>query len=442
MAADDSEATRMPAGAADMPRRRRGAPYFLAAALALLLPGCATRPLPAPVAAAPASPAAETRPRVTILVSIDGFRADYLDRGETPNLTRLAAEGVRAAMRPSFPSKTFPNHYALVTGLRPDRSGMIDNVMEDPRRPGITFTIGDPRQALDPFWWDAAEPIWITAEHAGIRTGTMFWPGSEVAFGDTRPSDWQRYDMNITGAQRVRSVIDWLRRPAAIRPRFVTLYFDTVDTAGHRFGPDAPETNAAIRDVDARIGELVQGLADLHQSADLVIVADHGMAATSPDRVVPLESLVDPALVHVVTDGPYSGMDAQPGQDAAVAAALLRPHDHVQCWRKADIPARLHYGTNPRVPAFYCLAETGWLITRPDRQAYFGGTHGYDNASPEMLALFVASGPDFRAGATLPSFDNVDVYPLVARLIGVTPRPSDGTIAPFAPVLTGERPAH
>jgi len=414
-------------------RHRRSLPLLIAAALALLLPGCAARPLPAPVAARTVP--AEARAPVTILVSIDGFRADYLDRGETPNLSRLAALGARAAMRPSFPTKTFPNHYALVTGMRPDHNGIVDNNMEDPRRPGVIFKISND-QALDPFWWDEAEPIWITAERSHVRTATMFWPGAEVAHDGLRPSDWQHYDQNVTGRQRVATVIDWLRRPAATRPRFVTLYFDTVDSAGHQYGPDAPETNAAIREVDERIGDLVAGLADLGQPADLVIVADHGMAATSAQRVVPLESLVDPGLVHVVTDGPYSGMDALPGQENAVAAALLRPHDHVQCWRKADIPARLHYGANPRVPAFYCLAETGWTITRPDREPYFGGTHGYDNSSPEMLALFIASGPDFRAGVRLATFDNVDIYPLIARLIHVQPRPSDGTIASIEGALT------
>lgn len=423
------------AGPARIGRHRgRWRMALVAAALAVLMPGIAAGQPAAPEAAS-APVAAEARAPVTILVSIDGFRADYLDRGLTPNLSRLAAEGVRAAMRPSYPTKTFPNHYALVTGLRPDRNGIVDNRMEDARRPGVTFTLGDPRQSLDPFWWDEAEPLWITAEHQHVRTATMFWPGSEVPFGDTRPSDWMRYDMNISEAQRVRAVIDWLRRPAAIRPRFITLYFDTVDTVGHRFGPDAPETNAAIAAVDARIGELVAGLAELRQRANLVIVADHGMAATSPDRAVPLRTLVDPQLVHTVTDGPYAGMEALPGHDAQVAAALLRPHDHVRCWRKRDIPARFHYGRNPRVPAFHCLADTGWMITPPDRAPLFGGAHGYDNRSAEMLALFVAAGPAFRAGVRLETFDNVDVYPLLARLIGVTPRASDGSIMPLLPAL-------
>jgi predicted AlkP superfamily pyrophosphatase or phosphodiesterase len=394
--------------------------------LGLAIAGCAAVPPPVPVTAAAA---VEVREPVTILVSIDGFRADYLDRGITPHLGALAARGARAAIRPSFPSKTFPNHYTIVTGLRPDRNGIVDNVMEDPRRPGVTFTMGNAAQALDPFWWDQAEPIWATAERAGIRTATLFWPGSEVSHGGIRPSAWQRFDENITGPQRIEAVMDWMRRPAAIRPRFITLYFDAVDTAGHNFGPDAAETNQAIAETDARIGELVAGLEALGQPANIVIVADHGMAATSAERVVPIASLVDPARVRIVTDGPHAALQPLPGQEEAVAASLLRPRDHVQCWRRGAIPARLHYGANPRVAAFVCVAEPGWLLSRPDREPMFGGAHGYDPQADEMLALFVAAGPAFRPGTRLQTFDNVHVYPLLARLIGITPRPSDGDAA-------------
>ncbi len=399
---------------------------FLLAALGLAIAGWASVPAPAPtVAAAPA----EARAPVTILVSIDGFRADYLDRGITPNLSALAARGARAAMRPSFPTKTFPNHYTIVTGLRPDRNGIVDNNMEDPRRPGVTFSMGNAAQALDSFWWDEAEPIWASAERVGIRTATLFWPGSEVAHGGLRPSAWQRFDENITGAQRVEAVMDWMRRPAGIRPRFVTLYFDAVDTAGHHFGPDAAETDQAIAETDARVGDLLAGLEALGQPANIVVVADHGMAATGPARVVPIASLVDPARVRIISDGAHAALQPLPGREEEVAAALLRPRDHVQCWRRSAIPERLHYGSNPRVAAFICVAEAGWLLTRPDREPMFGGAHGYDPASDEMLALFVAAGPAFRSGTTLPTFDNVHVYPLLARLIGIAPRPSDGDAA-------------
>lgn len=348
-------------------------PLALAAPL-LLLAGCglpATPPAlspatqPAPAGSTVALPTATPRSAVpvradapvTILVSIDGFRPDYLDRGVTPNLGALASGGVRAAMRPSFPSITFPNHWTLVTGKVPDRNGIVSNKMEDPRRPGETFTMASD----DPFWWDEAEPIWVTAERAGIRTATMFWPGANVGWGGTpsphghgevdgatRPEDWQQFNQAVTPAQRVDAVIDWLRRPAATRPRFVTLYFDTVDTAGHRYGPAAPETTQAVATIDTQIGRLVAGLATLGLRANLVIVADHGMAATDSVRTIAMDRVANPADYRLFDTGPFATLFPVPGHEAALEAVLLKPHDHLQCWRKSAIPARFRYGTNPR----------------------------------------------------------------------------------------------
>lgn len=446
---------------------RRG---WLTLAAATLLGGCfpyspaelrppADTPAPPlagtpPATGMPAYSQHDRRAPVTILISIDGFRPDYLTRGATPVLSGLAANGVGASMLPSFPSKTFPNHWTLVTGLRPDRTGIVGNTIErpaaDPTKPPETFTM----QTDDASWWNDAEPIWVSAERAGIRTATMFWPGSNVAWGSTqkgdhgipiggtRPEDWQQFNQAVTGTQRVAAVIDWLRRPAVTRPRLVTLYFDTVDTAGHRFGPDSPEVTAAAADVDRSIGMLVDGLGQLGQPANLVIVADHGMAATSSDRVVALGSLADPADFHLEESGPYASLSATPGHEAALERALLRPHRHVRCWRKSDIPARFHFGADPRVQPYLCLAETGWLIERtPSTKPFAGGDHGYDNAVPEMRALFIAQGPAFAAGRTLAPFDNVDIAPLVRDLIGLPPGRAldgsalDGTDAPFRGVL-------
>ncbi|MBD3729767.1 MAG: alkaline phosphatase family protein [Sphingomonadales bacterium] len=379
---------------------------------------------------------ADDRP-VTILVSIDGFRADYLDRGVTPNLVALAARGATGPMRPSFPTKTFPNHYTLVTGLRPDRHGIVGNSMIDPRRPGQMFTIGDAKQALDPFWWDEAEPLWITAEKAGMRTATAFWPGSEVPFGGVRPHDWLRFDYNITNRQRIDIVLDWIRRPSANRPAFVTLYFDTVDTAGHKYGPDSDELNAAIAEVDARIGDLVAGLAAMDREANLVIVSDHGMQAVSADRVVQLDELIDSASYIPVVTGSYAAIEPVTGTDSRVADALLGHHDHMQCYRREDLPARLAYGKNPRVAAIMCLADAGWsIVSGPQKYAPDGGAHGYDNADPDMLALFIASGPAFRKGAHLPMFDNVDVAPLLRAVLGLPQLETlDGHLADLEPAL-------
>ena len=367
-----------------------------------------------------ATQAKEAQRPVTVLVSIDGFRADYLDRGITPRLSRLAKEGATGPMRPSFPTKTFPNHYALVTGKRPDRNGISGNSMIDPRRPGVMFSLGNEKQALDPFWWSEAEPIWITAEKAGLRTATMFWPGSEVPFEGKRPSDWLRYDENVSNVQRVNTLLDWLRRPASIRPAFATIYFDTVDTIGHRFGPESAEVNAAITEVDTRIGELVDGAAELGVTLNLVIVADHGMRAIDESRKVRLEDFIDPASFILVEGGPYAAIEPVTGTDDRVAKALLVPHEHMTCARKEDLPERLHWGKNPRVAAIICIAEPGWVIgagTPP--YPITGGAHGYDNADPEMLALFIAKGPAFAKGAKLEVFDNVAVAALLRAALGL-----------------------
>ena len=388
-----------------------------------------------------ASPALAQKPKpvpLTILVSIDGFRADYLQRGKTPALSAMAADGAHAAMRPSFPSITFPNHYTLVTGLRPDEHGIVDNNMEDAARPGVVFALSKPDIVHDPIWWDQAEPLWVTAEKQGVRTATMFWPGSDAPIHGVQPHDWKLFNKALPAADRVDQVLTWLDRPPAERPRFVTLYFDAVDTAGHFAGPDSDRVDAALVETDGAVAMLLNGLSKrgLLDSTDLVIVADHGMAATSRERTLYLSDLMPGAAFHAVSQGAESGIRPLPGHEEEVAKALLAPHDHMTCWRKADIPARLHFGKNPRVPPFYCLAEVDWLIeaehsTRPGMK----GEHGYDPAAPEMAALFIAHGPSFRHGVTLPSFDNVDIYPLLAAVIGVKPEKNDGKLADLAPAF-------
>jgi predicted AlkP superfamily pyrophosphatase or phosphodiesterase len=386
--------------------------------------------LVAPAAAAPARP-------VTILISIDAFRADYLDRGVTPNLLALATDGARAAMRPSFPSKTFPNHYALVTGLRPDRNGIVANNMVDDTIPGVKFSMGNAAAVTDGRWWGEAEPIWVTAERAGIVTGTMFWPGSEAEIRGVRPHYTAHFDLAMPSDARVDKLLSWFDAPPAERPRLATLYFNIVDDAGHHFGPDSPQVNAAAATVDAAIGRLEAGLKARGIVANLIVVADHGMAATSEDRRVFIDDLVGKDAYHALDLGPIGTIYPNPGHEAEVAKALVGAHPHLDCWLRADIPARFHYGHNPRVAPIFCLPQTGWELTTHDAHPKDPnlGDHGYDNASPEMAAVFVATGPAFRHGVKLPSFDNVDVYPLLARLVGVKPQPNDGRLADLTPAL-------
>lgn len=409
--------------------------FFVAAFAALALAACAHGD-----ATQPAPPAATGEP-ITILISLDGFRPDYLDRGITPALSELANNGVRAAMQPSFPSVTFPNHYTLVTGLHPGRHGLVNNRMEDPGRPGAVFTLQDRAVAADPIWWADGVPIWVTAERQGVRTGTMFWPGSEYELHGQRPTRWRTFDQGLPGFARADVLLSWLDLGEAERPQFFTLYFDLVDTAGHRYGPDALEANAAIAEVDAAIARLRTGL-DARGYAgrvNFVIAADHGMAAQAPAAIIDLDARLTPQQARVIWDGQFAGIQPLEGQEVAVEQALLGRSDRGECWRKADVPARFDYSAHRRIPAIVCLADIGWRYRSTQLQQYATpalGAHGWDPQAPEMAAVFIANGPAFRRGATLPSFENVSVYPLLARLIGVAPEAHQGDLADLQPALS------
>jgi predicted AlkP superfamily pyrophosphatase or phosphodiesterase len=376
-----------------------------------------------------------------ILISIDGYRADYFERGLSPNLAALAADGVHAkALRSAFPTLTFPNHYSIVTGLYPDHHGIVNNRFVDPIS-GKQFVYNSRESTSDPAWW-GGEPLWVSVERQGKHAATMFWPGSDVAIDGVRPERWMPFDGKITPLARVDQALAWLDLPAPQRPDFLTLYFEQVDHAGHDHGPDSAEVNAALGQIDAALGRLIEGLKQrgIYDAANIVVVSDHGMTATSEDRIIVIDTVVDIHEVEVITTGILMGLAAQPGHEPAVDQALLAPHDHMRCWKKSEVPARLHYGTNPRIPPLLCLADDGWLIgtreylDRPNRHVS-KGEHGYDNADPKMRALFVAHGPSFKHGVTVPEFDNVDIYPLLTKILGVKPARNDGDFSVVKPML-------
>lgn len=381
-----------------------------------------------------------TEPRTVLLVSIDAFRPDYLDRGLTPNLSRIASEGVRAEwMTPSYPSLTFPNHYTIATGLRPDHHGVVHNAMQDRALGG--FKTADRDAVGDGRWW-GGEPIWVGAEKAGLRTATMFWPGSEAAIAGVRPTHWKKFDEAYSYDARVDQIVAWLAVPSAQRPRLVTLYFEKVDKAGHDFGPDSAQVDNAIAQADAAIGRLQHGLEahGLLRNTDLIVVSDHGMAKVAPGHAIATEDMVSAADAALVSDGQSVGFAPTPGHERRAEAKLLGPHPQYDCWRKSELPARWRYGTNPRIPAIVCQMREGWdaisrkkLNERPKDATR--GSHGFDPALPSMRALFIARGPSFRSGAMLPAFDNVDVYPLLARLLGIPAAPNDGDPDRLLPAL-------
>jgi predicted AlkP superfamily pyrophosphatase or phosphodiesterase len=403
---------------------------IIGAVLALMICGLGSPSLAKP----PAPP--------LIVISIDGFRADYFDRGLTPTLAALAGSGVHArAMRPSFPSVTDPNHYTLMTGLYPDHHGIVDNTMVDPAMPGLAF--GGPHGKGvddDPRWWNEATPLWVTAQRSGIETASSLWPGDTAVIHGVAPTYLEAREPGPTMDQQVDVALGWLDLPPDKRPGLIRLHLDVVDAMGHVFGPDHRVLNNAISRADAVLGRLVDGLKarGLYDKINIVVVSDHGMTGLPPNQVIYLDDLIDLKTVTVPAELAAAGIDPLPGHEAQVEKVLLASHDHMRCWRRGDIPARLHYGANPRVPKILCLGDLGWTIaTRATLASYppLHGNHGYDPAEPDMAALFLAHGPAFRSGVTLPAFDNVDVYPLLAKLLGVKPERNDGHLSEVAAAL-------
>ena len=353
-------------------------------------------------------------------------------------LVQMADQGARAeSMRPSFPSITFPNHYTLVTGLRPDHHGIVSNTMEDAAIPGGQFKLSRHEAVTDRRWWDQAEPVWVSAEKAGMRSATMYWPGSEADIHGVRPSYWKVFDHKVSAEERVDQLLAWLDLPPSQRPAFLTLYFDEVDHMGHEYGPDSEQVNEALRHVDSAVGRLVVGLSKRQLTANIVVVSDHGMTATSEQRLIQLKPLLPAGSYRLVVSGAYAGLEPVAGHERELAAALAKTHPHMQCWPKQQIPARFEYGHNPRVPAYICLADAGWLIVDEKKagEKTSAGAHGYDNFLPEMGALFIAQGPAFRSHQVLARLDNVDVYPLLMHLLNVPAQPSDGKAEATAALL-------
>jgi predicted AlkP superfamily pyrophosphatase or phosphodiesterase len=398
-------------------------------AVSLLLGAC-TRVAPSP---AP--------PRAVVLVSLDGFRPDYLDRPAAARLRELAAHGVRARwLRPVAPTLTFPNHYTIVTGLYPAHHGIVGNSIRDTTI-GYTFTIRDTAAVRDPRWW-GGEPIWVTAQRQGRRTAAYFWPGSEAPIGGMHPTWYRRFDPKVPNRERVDQVLSWLRLPPDSAPALVLLYMGDVDEAGHAFGPEAPQEDSAIARVDSAIGRLQDGLSasGLTDLVDILVVSDHGMVATDSTRTIYVDDYLDPASVEVPELSPTLQIWPRHESADSVYRALAGRNPHLAVYRRADLPARFHFDSTPRIAPIVALAAEGWLVTTHERARTSKaprGMHGYDPDLPSMQALFLARGPSFRRGAVVPGFENVHLYPLLAELLGVRPAPSDGRLDSLPRLLVG-----
>ncbi|WP_394772631.1 ectonucleotide pyrophosphatase/phosphodiesterase [Flavobacterium sp.] len=368
-----------------------------------------------------------------VLVSMDGFRWDYAKHFKLQNLNQIAKEGVHAkSMRPSYPSKTFPNHYSIVTGLYPDHHGIINNVFYDASL-NESFALSTDAKNDSRFY--GGNPIWNVAEQQGIKTASFFWPGSDT--DKKRPSYYKEYNDKIPYGNRIDTVIKWLQLPEKQRPHLVTLYFDEPDHTGHDFGPLSPENEKVIKRMDSLIGQLSSKLNQLSigKEINLIIVSDHGMTNISNDKKVAILDYLKPEwLGYKAVINPIMSLQAKPGYQDSIANALKKV-PHIKFWKSSEVPKRLHYGTNPRVQDFVIEAKKGYSLVSEKTQNIKGGTHGYDNKTKDMQAIFYAKGPAFKVDKEVKSFQNVSVYPLIAHILGLQIDEVDGKFSEVQSML-------
>ncbi len=359
-----------------------------------------------------------------VLVSMDGFRWDYAKHFKLQNLDKIAKEGVHAkSMRPSYPSKTFPNHYAIVTGLYPDHHGIINNEFYDSAL-NKYFALSTDAKNDSRFY--GGNPIWNVAEQQGVKSASFFWPGSDT--DKKRPGIYKNYDNKIPYGTRIDTVLKWLQLPEKQRPHLITLYFDEPDHTGHSFGPLSKENEKMVRKMDTIMGQLSSKLDQLSigKQINLIIVSDHGMTDISNDKkVVILDYLKPEWLGYKAVINPIMSIQAKPGYQDSIAKALKKV-PHIKFWKSSEVPKRFHYGTNPRVHDFVIEAKKGYSLAKDKTQDTKGGTHGYDNRTKDMQAIFYAKGPAFKVDKEVGSFQNVSVYPLIAHILGLQIDEVDG----------------
>lgn len=365
------------------------------------------------------------------MLSLDGFRWDYPDLYDTPNLDQIAKNGVKAkSIIPVFPSKTFPNHYSMATGLYPDHHGLVNNTFFDPDRKD-TFLISDKTKTGDGYYYKG-EPIWVTAEKQGMKTASFFWVGSEAEIEGIRPGIWKKFNSSVPYTDRMDSVLAWLKLPAGKGPELITWYIEEPDGVGHKFGPESEETKKMVQQLDSIVGLFISRVSEIpgKTGIDIIITSDHGMGEIKNEKWINLyDYFKGNQLEYILGYNPMFLIQPEESSLDSVYNSLQKA-EHLSVWKKDEIPPRLHYGNNDRISDLVVVADSGWSIgLRESMKNLKGGTHGYDNMNPDMHAIFYATGPSFKSDYTQESFYNIDLYPLICEILQIIPEEVDGKLS-------------
>lgn len=362
-----------------------------------------------------------------IMISLDGFRHDYLKKYKPFFLGSIVNEGVQArSLTPIFPSKTFPNHYSLVTGLYAGNHKLVANRFYDPELKE-DYQLGNSKVTRNGKWYGGS-PLWLSVRDQGMLSASFFWVGSDANINGHYPNYYVPYDGNVKNRTRVEQVIEWLKLPEEERPHYITLYFSDVDSAGHRHTPDSIEVNDAVQRVDKEIYHLFQETQKLGLPINFVIVSDHGMQAIEQKKKVFLRNYVDVKKATFKERGPLTLIYMKDQKDIKLYKKKLSKVPYTKVFLREELPEKFQLKQTARAGDLILLAEPGayiYPLKEPKKissqdDKYSGGTHGYDpSESPQMGGIFLAFGPDIKKKGMIPSFENIHVYPFIMELLGL-----------------------
>uniref|UniRef100_A0A452IVN7 SMB domain-containing protein n=1 Tax=Gopherus agassizii TaxID=38772 RepID=A0A452IVN7_9SAUR len=361
-------------------------------------------------------------------------KAEYLQTWSSllPNIEKLKTCGTHSKyMRAAYPTKTFPNHYTIVTGLYPESHGIIDNNMYDVNL-SQSFSLSG-QAKFDPVWWKG-QPIWLTAMYQNLKAGTFFWPGSDVPINGTYPNLYRLYNNSIIYQQRISEILTWLDGSKSERPDFYTLYIEEPDSSGHSYGPVSGGVIKALQLADEALGMLMEGLKqrNLHNCVNLIVLADHGMDKTYCNQ---LEYMTDyfNQINFYMYDGPAARIRAYNVPEdyftcKCEPSTCRKPNQHFKPYLTPNLPKRFHYANNIRIDKVHLMVDRQWLAVRNKDYTFCGGgNHGYDNEFKSMEAIFMAHGPSFKEKTEVEPFENIDIYNLMCDLLHIKPAPNNGT---------------
>ncbi|XP_056436896.1 ectonucleotide pyrophosphatase/phosphodiesterase family member 5 [Gadus chalcogrammus] len=365
-----------------------------------------------------------------LLLSFDGFRWDYVNRVPTPNFLALKREGVKVeVVENAYITKTFPDHYSLVTGLNAESHGIVANEMFDPAL-NRSFSM-ETDSIYDPLWWEQGVPLWLTNQRAGGRSGAAMWPGSDVKIHGEYPTRYLDYNASMPFEDRVRKLIEWFTAPEEQAVDFGVLYWEEPDESGHNLGPESSLMDVVIVDIDEKLGFLRNELkkARLYERLNLIVTSDHGMTQLFPDKIIELDQYVSRDWYTWVDKSPVVALLPKEGRLEEVYSSLLEANPHLNVYKKEDIPEYFHYRHNDRIMPILLEAEEGWTIVQNRSGTFMLGNHGYNNSLPNMHPVFLARGPAFRQNYVKHSMRSVDLYPLMCHILALRPLPNNGSLA-------------